>query len=111
MPHRVNSKFSAIFLLNWNVLLFLQPLWSHSSMDRISDSGSDDMGSNPVGITKNRDFIRNDGIPFYLYIMIVLLHLYPPLVKTGKAYNFQGRVISNFDNTFQLLCGILLRFD
>ena len=25
--------------------------WSHSSMDRISDSGSDDLGSNPGGIT------------------------------------------------------------
>lgn len=32
-----------------NVLKFLR---SHSSMDRISDSGSDDLGSNPGGITK-----------------------------------------------------------
>ena len=30
---------------------FAACLRSRSSMDRISDSGSDDMGSNPVGIT------------------------------------------------------------
>ena len=37
-------------------LLFLQPdKRSHSSMDRISDSGSDDLGSNPGGITFKKE--------------------------------------------------------
>lgn len=31
---------------------FCSRLWPHSSMDRISDSGSDDLGSNPDGVTK-----------------------------------------------------------
>ena len=37
-------------------MLFLQPHWSHSSMDRISDSGSDDLGSSPDGITFRFDY-------------------------------------------------------
>jgi hypothetical protein len=31
-------------------------------MDRISDSGSDDMGSNPVGVTKCKEVTRNGGL-------------------------------------------------
>ena len=29
--------------------------WPHSSMDRISDSGSEDLGSNPDGVTFTHD--------------------------------------------------------
>lgn len=32
-------------------LLSLQRIWFRSSMDRMKDSGSFDMGSSPVGIT------------------------------------------------------------
>lgn len=42
--HRLNSSF-VIFVL-------AKKLRSPSSMDRIKDSGSFDMGSNPVGITR-----------------------------------------------------------
>ena len=40
---------------NWQKLcIFAARTGSHSSMDRISDSGSDDLGSNPGGITRNQ---------------------------------------------------------
>ncbi len=34
------------------IILNLRPERPHSSMDRISDSGSDDLGSSPDGVTK-----------------------------------------------------------
>ena len=36
----------------------------HSSMDRISDSGSDDLGSNPDGVTKT--LVNNNLRAFFL---------------------------------------------
>ncbi len=39
----------------WHFIFFsylCKFFWFRSSMDRISDSGSDDSGSNPLGITR-----------------------------------------------------------
>jgi hypothetical protein len=43
----------------------LQPQRLHSSMDRISDSGSDDMGSTPVGATLKR---QQMPLAFFLWV-------------------------------------------
>ena len=37
-------------------VIFAARSWSHSSMDRIQDSGSCDLGSSPGGITKAADY-------------------------------------------------------
>ena len=49
-------------------LLSLQRIWFRSSMDRMKDSGSFDMGSSPVGITTllHKEVCRNARCTFFL---------------------------------------------
>lgn len=47
----------------------------HSSMDRISDSGSDDLGSNPDGVTYlflNALYISTIQGAFFIYIHVYI---------------------------------------
>ena len=48
-------------------LLSLQRIWFRSSMDRMKDSGSFDMGSSPVGITTLLHNPLNFDAFFYIW--------------------------------------------
>ena len=46
---------------------FCNRFWPHSSMDRISDSGSEDLGSNPGGVTAKKRVVKQ--LSFLLFVI------------------------------------------
>ena len=59
-----------------------------SSMDRISDSGSEDMGSNPLGVTIKGQIAEISFLSFFIFSRSIIIGLWLVFIKQ-KLGNFR----------------------